>query len=543
MRQGSASHGLKLIAGSLHSPNLASWCSSLPALALLPGLLAFILAIVLSWIRWPMASIHDEFSYLMLADTLRHGRLSNPTPDAWPAFQSFHTILVPTYSSKYPLGPGALLALGWILFGTPTAGLWLGAAMCAAASTWMLAGTLPRRWATVGGILVAVHPSMQFDWSRSYMNGWLTATAATIMIGAVLRLRRKESFASSFAFGAGIGLIALCRPFEGLIFSLICGVSLVWMWVRNGRRLSDVCHRFGTVACGSLPCLAIALSLIAAHNQATTGHWWRMPYQVHEQQYGAAPLFITQSLSVPDFASPGSNHMPVEFDKLNAWSCENYAKYSGVQGFMLGVYDRLIKVKEYWGLLFALIPFLAAFICIKAFLVRWSVLGICLMLFLTSFTHWIAPHYLAPIVPWLVLLSCLALRKIAKIIRCRPTTLTLPLVVSSVVTLLVLMVNSHKVESSEWARQRNKIETELARSGGQHLVFVRYDNRHNVHQEWVYNLAEFAHSPVLWARKGDTSWCEQVLAKYGATRTMWEVSVSSDQQPPTLVCLSHDRCP
>ena len=42
---------------------------------------------------------HDEFCNLLLADTLLHGRLANPTPEMWQPLQSFHVIMQPSYAA------------------------------------------------------------------------------------------------------------------------------------------------------------------------------------------------------------------------------------------------------------------------------------------------------------------------------------------------------------------------------------------------------------------------------------------------------------
>src|SRR5215813_2730929 len=92
--------------------------------------LAFLTPIVIRLLMWPVyptpqPKIHDEFSHLLIADTLLHGRLSNPTHPMWEHLETIHVIFHPTYASKYPVGQGVALAIPQIV-GLPSyCGMWL----------------------------------------------------------------------------------------------------------------------------------------------------------------------------------------------------------------------------------------------------------------------------------------------------------------------------------------------------------------------------------------------------------------------------------
>src|SRR5271165_1167390 len=86
----------------------------------------------------PVPDVYDEFSHLLVADTLRHFRLANPAHPFHRFFETFFVLQEPTYSSIYPVGQGLALALGWMIFGTPWAGVLLSTAAFCALTYWML---------------------------------------------------------------------------------------------------------------------------------------------------------------------------------------------------------------------------------------------------------------------------------------------------------------------------------------------------------------------------------------------------------------------
>ena len=97
----------------------------------------------------PTPNVSDDFSYLLIADTLRHFRLANPAHPLHQFFETFFVLQQPAYASIFPLGQGLVLAIGWTIFGHP----WAGVALehrCALRAVLLDAARLDVSWLGAG---------------------------------------------------------------------------------------------------------------------------------------------------------------------------------------------------------------------------------------------------------------------------------------------------------------------------------------------------------------------------------------------------------
>ena len=500
-------------------------------IALLLGLVTFGMGATLSCLRWPEPFIHDEFSYLLAADTFCEGRLTNPTHPFWQHFESFHIIHEPSYSSKYPPGQGLFLALGQWITGHAIAGVWLLSALAAMACYWMLLGWVPPRWAAAGGLLFVCHPGYQIEWGQTYWGGTLAFLGGTLVCGAAAHLVKRLDITSALAMGTGTSLLAFSRPYEGLVFCLLCGGLVLAGWSRLGWPQWQPLLLRTVVPMASV--LLVGGIAFATYNQSVTGSYATLPYQVHEEAYTIAPLFMWQD--------PGENQgyrHRILAKHHYGWMMAAHRLHDSLPTLLqlkASITERVVNF-------FLPLPFAVGFLfMVPSFwksqgnshrnshqkFWRLGVFAVVLFSWLASMLTavFVYPHYMAPMAPLLLLLTIWGLRYAA--VACRHT---LPscnvrwLIVAFLVfqaTCFGYQALAHVTTSTDyWPWHRAEILSQLETTPEKHLIFVRYASSHSSHFEWVYNRADIDASQVIWAREM-TPTKDQALVDYFADRKVW----------------------
>jgi hypothetical protein len=234
---------------------------------------------------------HDEFSYLLAADTFAHGRITNPTHPMWRHFESFHILQQPTYMSKYPPAEGVVLAAGELL-GHPWIGQLLLTALMCSALCWMLQGWVPPTWALLGGFLAMMRLGILSYWMNDYWCTSVVALGGALVLGAFPRIKHRLHPRDALVMSVGLVLLATSRPYEGLIFSIPFAIALL-AWLLGPRRPA-LSKSFTRVMVPIALTLSFASVGIGYYNDRVTGDPFLMPYLLNQATYGYAPFFLWQ---------------------------------------------------------------------------------------------------------------------------------------------------------------------------------------------------------------------------------------------------------
>ena len=489
-------------------------------------------ALLLPVLPVPEPAIADEFSHLLVADTLRHGRLTNPTHAFWPHFETFHVIHHPTYASQYQPGLGMVMAAGWLLFGSPWAGIVLSAALMCGAITWMLQAWVPARWAFIGGILAGFRLATFSYWMNSYWGGALTAAGAALLLGGFGHLRRRRRARDAVCIGCGAVILASTRPYEGLLVCAPVYLFLLWDTLGlPGRRQFELAPKQIAVIAAIL---FGGAAFILQYNAAVTGDPLKLPYLAANEQYGtvqALPMLRTRE------------HGEIRNEEMRKFQAgqTRLAAEASEEGQWV---DR--AVKTYLILLYGLcgpllsIPLLLAWpwVSRRRRLRSLVVVGLVFVAGV-SLELFFAPHYGAPAAPLAYVFAAEGLRTL-QTCRCfgRPGGLFLAraIPVACVVSFAFSAIGSPILSKPSFFNpvamwyccndpgnlRRAEVLSELENRGGRHLVFARYGPHHRTLSEWVYNEADIDAARVVWARELDPS-SNAKLIEYFSDRQAWLV--------------------
>ncbi len=453
----------------------------------------------------PQPVEHDEFSYLLGADTFAHGRLANPAPPLGRFFESPHILVRPTYASKYPPGQAMFLASGQVLFGSAFYGVLIGNAFMLFTFCLMLFAWVPPRSAFLVSSMFALSLSRTMYWTNSYWGGSVAASGGALVLLGIGIYRSKQTALSGFLFAVGVMLLFWTRPYEGGVFVLtVLIVFAPELWRK--RRTSVLVTALSVCAAG--------MAWTCYDNEAVTGSPFRLPYLLHDRQYNVTPVFWFQPLR----PQPTYSHPRLEAQHgTNGWEASRYRElgpwYQALQISLLRSLSSLVLTLGPALLLIVAVPVARRDPLYRKMAV---VIGVFLLALTAETFH--AQHYTAP--AWAALGLMIAIwAERAWTLRIRNARVGVAVVLLAILSpaLVVLSMSGAQDRSSwgNWSKRRAALIEALSRKDRGQLVIVQYPSSDwRVDKEWVYNSADIDHQRVIFAHDLGTEQNRALLDYY-----------------------------
>lgn len=489
---------------------------------------SLVISTIFLYVRDPVPGVHDEFSYLLCADTFLEKRLTNPAHPMWPHFESMHIIQQPSYASKYQPGQGAILAFGKVLTGHPIAGAILSTALAAAAVCWMLQGWVPLRWALYGGLILALHGQIQAKWALSFWGGSLSMVGGALMFGALPRIYSRNRPQDSIVLAIGAIILAATRPFEGVVVGLCVSIALLcWMVSSKSPPFKNL---FSNLVLPAAAVVILGLCALVYYNMQVTGNPFKIPYQVYEETYGYGPIFLW----LKPGEEPQYQHKVLQ-DFNTGFSIRDYNKQQNLTGWLNSQYRTVTSLKRFFFNYATLLPLISLPFLLLSKRLRFIWFFLLLFFFAESSVPWMFPHYFSPVAPLIFLILIQGIRYLKTINHKghRWPRFIAPLIF--IFCIFDLSYDFHKYATRKphgWKWERSQIVSDLEKTEVKHLILVRYAPKHDAHHEWVYNNADIDNSKIVWAREMGAPH-DNELSAYFKDRQIW--LLEADQAPRQLM--------
>jgi hypothetical protein len=240
---------------------------------------AYLLASAMLHDRDLAPRLQDEFSYLIQAQLLAHGRLWLPAPPGGLAdfFESFHIVVKPVYASVYFPGtsmlyvPGAWLHLPHHLIALAITGA------CAAMVYLLTSELLDGAHGALAAIMLVSTKIVRFNATLALSN-MPAMFAALMVVWAWISWRKTEyrSWKWAGVVGGVAGWAMIVRPLDLLAYLVPISVMILAEALSHKRLLSV------TVA---MMCAIPFLLVQLIFNKEVTNDWFTTPYRFYFDQF------------------------------------------------------------------------------------------------------------------------------------------------------------------------------------------------------------------------------------------------------------------
>ena len=470
----------------------------------------------------PSPNVSDDFSYLLLADTLRHLRLANPPHPLHQFFETFFVLQEPTYSSIFPLGQGIVLALGWTIFGHPWASVALSVGALCALCYWMLRAWTTPEWALAGGLLAVIQFGPLNQWMNSFWGGAVSACAGCLVFGALPRLRENARTRDAVLLGLGLALQLLTRPFEFIFLFASAVLFLLAFFCKLTKLMPAVLV------------LIPASVLTLVQNKQVTGSWITLPYTLSQYEYGVPATFTVQPNPIAHRQLTREQQLDYEIQsQTHGASVDTFATFC----------DRFVSRMRFYRFFFLAPLYLALPLFLPVLRERrflWVILTLLLFGVGTNFYPYFYTHYIAAVTCLFLLISVTALERLSRFNLARLILFLcaahfvfwygLHFSRSEVLDAAMTPYETWDAINHDDPEGRIAVNRQLAAVAGKRLVFVRYYPPHDF-REWVHNAADIDGAKIVWARDLGPEENEK-LRRYYPDRTAW--LLEPDFRPPRL---------
>ena len=351
----------------------------------------------------PLPTGADDFSFLLLGDTLAHFRLAEPDPSAAPVLRNHlrHTAA----QLQLDLSPGAGLGAGvgtdcfWPALGGRSAldGAHVRALLLDAARLDDARVGAGRR--TAGG--VPVRPAQFLDehllGRRPFGRCRLPGVRRPAAPARAVRKRH------ALLLGLGLGIQMLSRPFE----SLFLGLSAAFFFLPELRRPKEW-PQLARCAALALAVLLPAGDLILLHNHAVTGSWTTLPYSLSRYQYGVPTTFTFQPNPVPHATLTPEQWLYAEGQAAVHGPGDSPAAYFARLASRAGFY-RFFFLPP----LILALPFFLPLL--RQYRYQWIAITILMFALGTNFYPYFSPQYVAALTSLFLLTALLGLERLSRL--------------------------------------------------------------------------------------------------------------------------------